>query len=259
MPTCGAPCLSASSTRCECQAGGRLHLRCPALYPHRVRRGLLLAAAVVIGVAGVASAAPAPPPAPVCGPRAGKTVASEPKARVYSLDIAGKEAEFGCSPSGPHPWKLSPYGRGGLGGYRLRKPSLINGVWAGGVFTSNGRDTYRYMVRSRNLRTGEEIQCEAGGGIVPRRGERIYNVVLSAHGTLAWSGKYWREIYEPSVPPGPGATAPAPLPRFYVMKCNKTDSAVIERGEEIAVRSLKLTRQTLRWTSAGEEKTARLP
>ena len=50
-------------------------------------------------------------------------------------------------------------------GSHFSKPALVNGVWACGLLRSHGRDTYRYMVRSRNLRTGEEIQCEAGGGI----------------------------------------------------------------------------------------------
>lgn len=145
---------------------------------------------MAIGVAGSAPAIAAPSAEPLCGPAAGKTLASGPKARVYSLGVAGKEAEFGCSPSGPHPWKLSPYGQAGLDGSHFSKPALVNGVWACGLLRSHGRDTYRYMVRSRNLRTGEEIQCEAGGGIAPRRGERIYNVVLSEHGSLAWSGEY---------------------------------------------------------------------
>jgi hypothetical protein len=225
------------------------------------RKGLvavLMATSCIAGVASSNAASnPTPKPVPICGPVKETTLAEGPKARAY--EISGTEAVFGCSPSGPHPWKLGPFGSARFGGARLMMPPLLNGIWAGGLLWRHGRDTYRYSVRSRNLRTGGEIRCEAGGGIAPTRGERIYNVVLSGHGSLAWSGEYWRPIYEPPVAPGPGATAPMPIPRKHISQCTETGMTVVERGEEIAVKSLVLSGERLTWMNGAEEKSTQLP
>jgi hypothetical protein len=93
--------------------------------------------------------------------------------------------------------------------------------------------------------------------VAPRRGEQIYDVVLSRHGNLAWSGEYWMPVYEVNSPAGNG-TAKL-LPKKHVYQCIRSGPAVVERGEEIALKSLALTAQTLSWINGGQEKTARLP
>jgi hypothetical protein len=197
-----------------------------------------------------------------CGPPAAKSLISTKRGRIYSVSLAESPLSgriYGCLTSESKVWKLSPLGRH-RGGARMQLPPVLNAPWAGGATESHGVDTYRLTVIARNLHTGALNKCPAGGGGIPRtRDSMVDKVVLRGNGSTAWTGTNY--VYEPmTIPPGPGATAPAPGPHLQkqVTACTAEGQQLLDKGEGIDLESLELHGATLTWTDFGETRSATL-
>jgi hypothetical protein len=142
----------------------------------------------------------------------------------------------------------------------MQQTPVLSTPWAGGATESHGVDTYRLTVIARNLRTGALNKCPAGGGGIPRtRNSTVDKVVLKGNGSTAWTGTNY--VYEPvTVPPGPGATAPAPGPHLQkqVTACTASGKQLLDKGYGIDLESLELHGSTLTWSNSGETRSATL-
>jgi len=184
---------------------------------------------------------------PGCGPPGAKTLASNPKARVYRVP-PGKV--FGCLTANGKIRRLSPTRVPNAEDSitLLGRPFVLKGTQVAGVLhRSFGIDTANVSIRSQNLRNDDALTCHLGM-LSPRRSVSVETIAMNAGGKMAWLGN--RRGY--------AVGAPDENPVTVIEACSGGSGELLEASNGIDRESLALHGSTVSWTNSGEARTANL-
>lgn len=205
------------------------------------RRVFVAVAALGLAACGSSGAkAPPTPRAHSCGPRSAKTIAADPVARVYRSG----DTVYGCSSRTGRRTTLgqtsiSAKDRTRLGLVRLAGSyaafaSSTFGVDSGGAEVSVVR-----LSDGRRVRTGQAVDQ----GLVESV-QSVPSLVVRSDGAVAWIGQV-RSII------GRGE-------QLEVHRADRRGAALLDRGADIAPRSLRLRGRRLSWRDGSSTRTSTL-
>jgi hypothetical protein len=194
--------------------------------------GRLITLALVLGVCGVALAAPSPSHrrGGDCGAAKGHTLASSTEARVYSF----RRTVYGCA--GRRQFRLG--GRG----YPVSPVVVVGRLAAYGKYEGGYDFVFAYVV-VRNLADGTQLFHHRAVNDEPRAepSEWVGSLVAARDGHVAWIG----------VSRGIGGP-PQKIAEVH------SDRTVLDSGSTIGQDSLRLHGSLLSWKHGSQTRTARL-
>jgi hypothetical protein len=148
---------------------------------------------------------------------------------------------LGCLIPDGHPIRLSPLSSSGhLYNLYAHEPILIiHSPWIAGLLGSLlGIDTVSREIVATDLRTGRRIACPVETAMaLPNVGV----IVLKRDGSIAWSG--WGLSSERRM-------------EHVVIACESTGARILDSGEGVDFRSLRLRGSRLTWTDSGVTRSA---
>jgi hypothetical protein len=197
------------------------------------------AAGFIATVVGGLVLSPLAGTASACGPRAARTLAADPVARVYA---SGGEV-YGCAAGGAGAHRLGS-SRGSIASAEVGTVRLAGRVAAYELQTA-GIDTGRASVEVRRLSTGRLLAQRPATTTIGVEGfQSIDALVVKPDGAVAWI-----------------ATARSIGPPRFIRQVERVDARgfrVLDSGPRVAPTSLRLRRSTRSWRHRTTEKTATL-
>jgi len=192
-------------------------------------------AAAPTGSASAAASAP-------CGPRDGKTLAADARARIFSRD----GSVYGCARAGGRAYLLGRSSVTRPGQWRNVGVVALGGVDAAYSTTQIGVDTLSAEVVVRRLDNGRMLHTTSAttAPLGPEFFQTVDAIVVKSDGAVAWIAT--------------GGSIIRHARKVEVDRIDRRGQATLDRGTAIATRSLRLRGSQLSWRHGSASRSAML-